>query len=509
MDEWRDRLQHSDINKLTIKHIVDIENEALLSMEMNIDKALENVLKEWDRKNYLHFDDVAKGIETHYDLALSDFMQPLKLYYRGLVDSSRDDAYLDIGIVREARRKMIRKKAAIEHGDKAYEEAVDRAFTGVRSVGKSVVEELKDSWIEQGGPNDVVRNFLLSQEEALRDKPLSRIELKERLRQLWMEKRYVIQRIIRTETVNTHSLIQLQEWFDQGIIEVERVEMNDLKTCTKCRALSYPGNNIYLIEDLLQGRIVSSNGKITSAQYPVSCNSHPQCRGSFRPRPNLSVFEDFTKHVNDFVNAQDIEVGDSKANNVPIEYQAQVEKALNDFGPDYGIKFVPEIVDSNEWKEDRLNFLQHIYSDRDAQIHLEMEQKENRGRLVQYVTQHGNVLVSGNAGDINRVVIPILREKANQAYLLLDDMDKNWVENRYATKIKETTYTLEEEGVEIIGQTPFISPLAEGSPKDYFIESYTSYVGDPIRLMYMDKPMYEFLRKRCMTTEYIQRGGIN
>lgn len=497
LDEWRDRLSNSDMDAKSVRHIVELETEILMALEMNLNEATEALLDEYERKKHLKFDDISKGVQNHYDLVMNDIAKPLQLYYRGLVNSSRDDAYMDLGIVREARMKMLRKKAAIGNNDSVYEKAVDRAFTKVKTVSHDVIEDLKERWLANGGPTDVVKNFLLDEEENLRGEALHREDLRERLKQLWMKRRYIIQRIIRTETVNTHGTVQLNEWYEQGIREVERYEINDLKTCSLCRALALPGRNVYMIEDLLR------------QDYPVTYISHPQCRGGYRPRQNWSVFDDFEQKLNDFTNVQDIQgENGSVAKDVPIEYQTQVEKALNDFGPDYDIKFVPDIVDSKEWQTDRQKYWENFYDAHDATVRVDLEKDDNRGKYIQYITDDGQVLVSGDAGDINRVVIPVLREKARQAYYGLEEADRQWVDEEYDRKKKEMGYTLEEEGVQIIGKVPFISPLAEHSAADYFVESYTSYVADPTRLFYLDKRMYDFLRSKCMSTEYLVRGGI-
>lgn len=495
-NEWQDRLQFSDLDPITIQHIVNLENEAIHLLEVTVDESLEALLDEYEKKGSLNLNDLIGGVDKHYGLISDEIEKPLNLYYRGLVNSSREHAYKSIGFEREARKKLIRKKAAIGGSDEAYENAVERAFTKVRTVGKDVIEELKDRWVANNGPTDVVKSFLLDEEENLRNEPLTRTELSERLRQLWIEKRYILQRIIRTETVNTSATVQLEEWFAQGFTEVERWEINDLRTCVLCRTLAQPGSNIYQIGELLK------------EEYPVTYCSHPQCRGGYVLRVNMSVFDDFESRLEEFANAQDIEVEDSKAENVPIEYQEQVEKALSDFGPDYGIKFVPEITESKEWIEDRVKYWSDFYSERDARARVDLEKIEDRGTLTQYTTTDGQVLISGDAGELNRITIPVLREKARQIYLTMDASDRNWVIAKYNKRQKETTMTLEKGGVQIIGGTPFITTLAGNSSEDYFMESYANYVADPARLFYMDKEMYDFLKDKFMAREYLMQGGV-
>jgi len=477
------------MSSATIRHIVELELEALRVLEVHVDESLKPLLDSYEKKGHLTLDDLTKGVNSHYELVSNEIEKPLQLYFKGLIDSSRDHAYKKIGFEREARKKLLRK-AAISPSDKTYEDAVERAFTKVRTIGKKVVEDLKTRWIKQNGPTDVVTSFLLDKDEKLREKNLTRHELSEKLRQLWIKKRYILQRIIRNESVNINGTVQLQCWWEQGIKKVERWEINDLRTCSLCRTLI---GRIYAIEDLL------------NLEYPVSDDTHILCRGSFRPVVNNAVFGEFAE---EFQNAGDIEVGSSKAENVPIEYQEQVEKALEDFGPDYGIKFVPDITGSKEWQSDRLEHWKNFYGEREARAKVQLEKRELSGKLVQYTADDGTVLVSGNAGSVNKIVVPILRDKAKEVYNLMSSSDRTWIVDRYNRRKKETTMTLEVEGVEIIGATPFITELAGQSAEDYFVECYTTYVADPAKLMYLDGQVYDWLRTKLMSREYLMSGGI-
>jgi spore coat polysaccharide biosynthesis protein SpsF (cytidylyltransferase family) len=90
----------------------------------------------------------------------------------------------------------------------------------------------------------------------------------------------------------------------------------------------------------------------------------------------------------------------------------------------------------------------------------------------------------------------------------MNQEDKRWILDRYNKKIEEKSMTLERDGVEIFGDTPFVSPMAGESPISYFLEAYATYAADPLKLLYLDREMYDFLRERFMSTEYIVRGGI-
>jgi very-short-patch-repair endonuclease len=753
-------------------------------------------------------------------------------------------------------------------------DSINNAFSKVKTVGDDVVEELREKWLAKGTSSDIVKDFLLEQEQQARDSGLDRAQMKQKMMDIWKDQRYLVERIVRTETINGYSRAQLQEWFDQGIKQVERIEVNDIRTCDKCRALSQPGQNIYFIEDILQGKLTGGkNNEISSADYPVSYCSHPNCfidakvpiytskgwkkirdikvgdlvlthrgrfrkvtallhspyekgkpivsihyehrrktagfavepltmtpehpvfivgkgwvnagdvktsdrflilankcgtcgkkihymesycsgrcasknsrtqqlkkekndliyavahheaqsramikrhrddpaatlrnlkqfhknakqmikdgthplqkedtriksmaalakshhglsflekkmkwlleqkgilfkqqypihkgtdkrghktnyfidffipehkiaiecdgiywhdeerdrqksdtikkngflllrftenqirndlkscsneidrilknhkgeyefvewevkkveyrklgknrriynfsveedesyvakgmvvhncRGGYRPVSSYQTYDDFAKMMEsldtngpqDFQSPKDIESydGQSKAENVPLEYQKQVQQAVDDFGPSYGIKFVPEITDDPDWQSDQLEDLLHLYSLDEAEQQLEVQKSENRGKILQYKTKSGNTLVSGDAGSVNHVVIPVLRQHAEDQWNAATEDQRQWFTDRYNEKIKEMSYTLKDQGIQIFGDSPFVTPLAKESAQQYFIETYIAAIADPVKLRYYDPDCYDYLIDNFLHHEYLSRGGIN
>ena len=504
MAEWHDGLAKSEMHPDAVRHIVNLETAIVDKYNSKAVEFADRILQTYREKKNITIDDVIGSFNHHFTSVMDDSIIPFELYFKALTDLGRDVAKKKMGFDREARRLM--RRAAIGDNGSLDRERLDQSFGKVKTVGTDIIDELKDKWIEQGGPNDLTRQFLLDQESKLQDEGLTRVQMRQKLIELWHDKRYLIQRIVRTETSNSYAKVQLQEWYDQGVREVERVEINDLKTCPLCKTLCQPGNNVFQIEDLL-------NDSITGG-YPVTYISHPNCRGGYNPRINLESFEDFEKELEqepktEFTNSSDLESADSRAENVPLEYQNQVQQALQDFGPSYEIKFVPEITEAPDWQSDRLDDLMGLYPEDQAKSMLEMERMDQRGKITQYTTRNGTVLVSGTAGDVNRIVVPILRQHAEQAWMAATEDQRQWVKDRYYEKTGEKYFTLEEENIELIGDNPFVTPLAAQSPEDYFIEAFTSYVADPVKLMLLDEPIYDFLRDNFMDHEYLARGGVN
>lgn len=515
--QWQDGLSKTRIDTNTARHIVELEMSATEQYDKKGGDFVDSLIEVYDKNRVISPDELQQAFLSVFDDVVIDLSTPYAIYFKSIVDSGRSNALKDLGFSREGRRKI---RAAIGPEDPFVQDSLTKSFKQVRTVGDDAIKEIMKKWTELGGPTDVVRTMLMEEDVTARGEPLSREQLKNKLYEIWQDKRYLLERIVRTETINTYARAQLQEWHEQGIKEVERHEVNDLKTCDICRKLMRADHEWHVcdVEKLLVGgySTTSKSGRtITSAEYPISWCSHPNCRGSYSPRVNWSVFEEFEREFLDlsrkeeFVNASDIVVQDSVAENVPIEYKEQVQQALEDFGPDYKIRFVPEITESEIWKRERLEDLRSYYPEPEATSRLMLEQADNRGKITQYTAHDGTVLVSGSVGDVNMVVIPILREHARKAWMAATDEQKDWVIQRFNDKIREMDFTLEEHGVQIIGETPFVSPLAKEGPESYFIESYAAYVADPTRLVYFDSQMYDFLRGNFMDHEYLARGGVN
>lgn len=508
LSEWQDGLSKTRLDSNVVRHIVELEQSVSERYDKSGQDFVDSLMDIYDKKKVISPEDLNQAYLSAYDDVTLDISTPYTIYYKSIMDSGRDRALKDLGIGREARRKM-RRTAAI--GDTYIQDSLDKSFRQVKTVGDEVIQQLTDKWTGTGGTTGIVKDLLEEYETKAREEAVTREDLKRSLYEIWQGKRYILERIVRTETLNTYARAQLQEWYEQGVRKVERHEIKDMKTCPLCRDTL--AGKIYDVEMLLNGGYV--NNGISSAEYPISFDSHPNCRGSFTPIVNWSVFEDFEKMfldpdaMKEFQNASDVVTPDSTAENVPIEYQEQVQQALEDFGPDYKIKFVPEITESVEWQKDRLEDLRQYYSEGEAQARLNLEKGENRGKLVQYTSRDGKVIVSGSAGNVNNIVVPILREHAHQAWGAANEDQKAWVKERYDSKMAEMDFTLEEQGVQIIGETPFVSPLAKESAEDYFVESYSAFVADPTRLIYFDSKMYDFLRGNFIDREYIARGGVN
>ena len=103
----------------------------------------------------------------------------------------------------------------------------------------------------------------------------------------------------------------------------------------------------------------------------------------------------------------------------------------------------------------------------------------------------------------------VLRQHAEDQWNAATEDQRQWFTDRYNEKIKEMSYTLKDQGIQIFGDSPFVTPLAKESAQQYFIETYIAAIADPVKLRYYDPDCYDYLIDNFLHHEYLSRGGIN
>src|ERR1019366_943706 len=149
-----------------------------------------------EKENRVRPDDFRQIYLRHYDNAMNDALQPFAIYFKSIMDAGREDALKQVGFDRQACRRMRRQAA----DDSYMKDSIDNAFSRVKTVGDDVVEDLREKWLATGTSNDVVKNFLLEQEQQAVGLGLSKAEMKRRMMDIWRDQRYLVERIVRTET---------------------------------------------------------------------------------------------------------------------------------------------------------------------------------------------------------------------------------------------------------------------------------------------------------------------
>ena len=263
-DEWLKRLFKSKLDSQSKRYIVQMEKEVVKSFEDQRNKFIDSVMEQYKQTGRIDFQMLNKQMTEHLNTVSDKANDPVMFYHKYISDAASESALKRIGNRREDIRK-IKKSAQYDPKQTRLNDLIDRSMSKVKSVPDDVVSDMKSKWVEKGTSTDLLSDLLHSEEREIKENPPSDREVRDALGDLWNKKRHVYQRVIRTESVNLYAKVQLQEWFDQGVTEVERVSINDTPTCLLCRELSSPGRNVYLIEELLK------------QDYPVSFMSHPLC----------------------------------------------------------------------------------------------------------------------------------------------------------------------------------------------------------------------------------------
>ena len=497
VDEWQRRLMRSKIDNKSKRYIVELERDVVTTFDNKRDDFIKEMMAAYKEKGYVSFQDLSYALSRHLNEVSDKSSYPVMYYHKYVNDSAVDSAYRKLGYDREGVR-AVRRQAQYDPKDSRLRENIDNSMGLVRSVPEEVVNQIKDMWNQEGNPSSIVHTLVKRDEEAIKRNPPSDREMRDALSNLWSKQRYVYQRIVRTESVNLYAKVQLQEWWDQGIREVERVAINDTRTCLLCRELASPGRNVYLIEDLLR------------EMYPVSFMSHPLCRCSYIPRVNLSVFDELEAELmasnppSEFDVARDQNVGEVRLESVPLEYEDLIRKMVEEATPDSTVAFIPDVVNHIKWQEDMLDDLKEKYPNKQEQLMaLQQMTQEKRGKIISYVTKDKEyALISGFAADSIPITAPVGRLKAEQQWDELSDSQKEWVKDRYSRKEKEELIH-KEDGMQYVVRPMFVSPLAEIDAQTYFVESYIGYMVNPIQLLYVDELMYNWLKQEFFSKEYL------
>ena len=478
--------------------MIGLENELVDSHEDYADEFIDEVMIQHENRGRVSGEDIIRALTRQLDLFNAQNKSRMKFYYERLHDSARRRALDRAGL----KKKAIRIKIAQTDAERAEDigRSLDLAFSGVTSLPDQITERIRER-MRQGltsgiDTRQVLRDIL---EEHIEDLDLDQEEdLRTALDRIWTRTRSDLQRVIRTESVNAYSRVQLQEWADQGIKEVTRHSIDDDVTCSVCRALSRPPDNVYDINDLL-----ALDYPVTQDPRDGSWLTHPNCRCWFEP-----LIEDVWAELEDMEVELfgDIRRQDSTALSVPIDDRDHVEKMLKEMDEAITMRFVERIEDTPEWREWKLQELINSGMPQER-AEIALDDEILLGGTTEWFDAKGEVnYIARAAKAVDHITMPMARAQAKKKW---EQYDTTFVIDRYLEKKRESEMTLEDEGIEIFGGEPFISPAASTSPTDYFIEAYAFYMVNPTILQALDREMYDWLNDTVFHgREYLQRGGI-
>ena len=494
-ETWQRRLWFTGIGNGARKVIIDLENSLVDLHGIKSDDFVEQLVDVHERRGRITPEDIVKAINLHLEGLSVTGSDLLRKSLESLHYQSRRDALGIAGFKREAIRKQAQTD---DERREELERSFGLAFRGVTSLPDDVVDRIRQKIITNvetgtGTTEQVLRSIIEEESQGLQfDDPA---DLRAAIRKIWDKTKIDLQRVIRSESINAYSRVQLQEWADRGIRRVTRHSIDDDRTCAICRELSRPGSNIVEISDLL------------ALDYPVTQEpgtgewmTHPNCRCWFEPITE-DVWEDLENLEAEIFS--DISRGDATAIDVPVDSQRSVEKMLREQSDiEFDVQFVPSIVELPAWQEQRLVELAAEYGGDKAPMVLDNEIFLNT--VAEWTSETGVHYVSGSARELDHMTAPVARAAGIRRWENQDFVIRRWEE-----KIESEKATIEEDGFQIFGGEPFYNEVAANSPEDYFIETYAAYMVQPYVLATVDGPMYDWLNEEIFGgREFLQRGGL-
>ncbi len=504
-NEWQARLRNSTIAPAGQDAIIKFENGVATPFDARGQQFVDELVVLYQRKGRLTLQDITRSMSDamdHLDIDIGEVAVDVMVELHGAAVHSAHE---------RSNTKTAMRTVADIRDEQRIKDAIGRALTKITTIPTEAINHIREKLMEehQKSPQNIMRELLLEKEIEISEAGVA--DIREAINDIWTEQRYIYQRIVRTETINAYARTQLEEWLEQGLTEVTRHSIDDSKTCAICRELSRPGVNVYKIEDLLR------------LEYPLTQDpktggwlTHPHCRCSFRPKVNWDFLDEIESDLNlitippDFEHTTDFSSDESVVSNAPIEHKDGIAKLFERDDPEGRFEFVPDVSEDERWRNERRAELERFYGPAEGKRRYDAETREHRGRLNSSVLSDGTMLVSGYAGDTFPVGSILLRPKAERTWELLDEGDKASITRTFKDKKKTESFTLEEQGIQVFGGEPFISTMAAQSPKDYFVESYLSYVNEPVKIRYMDAGMFLYLMENVFGgRDFSEVGGIS
>ena len=147
----------------------------------------------------------------------------------------------------------------------------------IKSVSDDIKNQILDGITKNINQQSLIKKVLKDRKKIL-DKNLSdattdeiKKQIKEEIRKLYEKEKYKIERIVRTESVNSSVRAQLLKYKKNDVKKVSLRTSHDPKVCPKCRNLEHSRKTWEVEKLLLLGG------------YILSSITHPQCRGVFEP----------------------------------------------------------------------------------------------------------------------------------------------------------------------------------------------------------------------------------
>ena len=380
----------------------------------------------------------------------------------------------------------ISKKAVRAH-DK-YKEDMDNRRNQMGYKIKSLMGEMKDKilgGIQKGINRQPLLENVIKEKRKLKDKELAkqtdaetRVEIKKEIKELYTKEKSKLNRVIRTESINSAARAQLLKFQEADITEVRIYTSHDETVCAKCRNLER------------SQRVFSVDKLISVGAYPLSTITHPQCRCVFMPI------------------IPDIEEGNDvgRIRNIPRNETNTVRRLVKDIELDQPIEFVEEITDHPVFVPVRQQYYEKsgIPSAR-AKLLAENDQSKLRGKVntLEYVDSSNvkRVLLDVKADRDERHAYKLARIKAKDIY---DAPDNKKIRNAIRALYKEKSKVGKDQSYKKL----FFNAPSVANDRTYFVEGYAHYVVHPEVLKEYDPELYEYIKLNIFKMKEFMRHAV-
>jgi SPP1 gp7 family putative phage head morphogenesis protein len=285
--------------------------------------------------------------------------------------------------------------------------------------------------------------------------------IKKEIRDLYSRQKYMIERVVRTESINTAARAQLIKYRDAGVKEVGLRTSHDPRVCPKCRNLEKSGRT-WDIDKLM-----------ALGAYPLSTLTHPQCRCVFRPfLPDIEA---------------DNNIG--KVRDVPKNETDNVRRLVKTIDFQIPVRFTKNIVDHPRFIPIRTEYyIRKGFPESRARLYAENDREKLRGKISNMTVGKGKdqeVVLDVNADRKERYVYVIAKIQAKKLWEKSRRLQKD-----IHTLFQEQKFRRDREK----DRKLFFTRNARRDPKSYFAEGYAHYLVHPEILRELDFKLFDFLK---------------
>lgn len=446
-----------------------------------MDEIIDSIDKDTQETAYINYRSI---VEKALDNLTDKTKDVVELAYPTLYNFGEDKALDKLATNEELdHRKSIdyimSKKAAVGDEAKFDQDARKSEFGGkIKTVSDDMKQRLLNIVKDRVSGKDNLRE-IIREKRKIYDEELSkatdqelRHQIKQDIKALYTKERYKLNRIIRTESMNSAARAQLLRYRQQGVKEVTLQTSRDDNVCAKCDNLERSGKT-WEVSKL-----------INLGHYPLSTITHPQCRCVFHP-----IIQDITIDNN---------VGLIK--NVPRNETDRVRKYVKETGFKDKVETVKNLADDPRFMEFRTNYYVKKGYPRDkAKVLAENDREKLRGKVTQ---------ITIGKGKDEKTLVDQKAQKANSyVYILAKVHAKKIWDSERMKQLREDTkdYYEKRRSLRYSGKKSFFNGIARLSEKSYFLEAFAHYLTHPEVLKEVDPEFYEYLKKEIFKgKEYIK-----